>query len=193
MMHLMDKKEKKAHVEMLVAKERESRRDSWRKYYMNNEYIQFDCGVIEVGKPSIKSEFWYDDEGDSPLSEDPEQRKDYFIKENLRSHFNDFGLSEWRECEKALKEGRACSGRHLSRPLVAIWPSGQCYPVFMVDREWMEHDRRRGMVTVEMTDEEIEQFGSIIDGMKARYMKRLETYWKRYSDKVSAHGYWANR
>lgn len=191
-MHLMDKKEKKAHVEMLVAKERESRRDSWRRYYMGKEYIQFDCGVIEVDKQGITSEFWYDDEYESPLSDDPEQRKAYFVDRNARS-FNDFGLSEWRECRKALESGRACSGRYLPRPLVAMWPSGQCYPVFMVDREWMEHDRRRGMVTVEMTDDELEQLGSIIDGMKARYMKRLETYWKRYGDKVSAYGYWANR
>ena len=32
-----------------------------------------------------------------------------------------------------------------------------------------------------------------MDNQRDKFYKRLNTYWKRYSDKVCAHGYWANR
>lgn len=43
------------------------------------------------------------------------------------------------------------------------------------------------------TDDDIMAIKQGLATMKAAYEKRLQTYWKRYSNKVSARGYWANR
>ena len=197
-MKLMDKASKAEHAERLADKwecRTEEQRGKWVKYYMGcGEYLDFDGEhVIEIEKPSIRSEFWYDDEYDSPLTDDPEQRKRYFMAENMRWQFKDFGLSEWDECERQLAEIGCCTGRHLSEPFLAVWPSGECYPVFFYDFDYAHIDEARGMSRIPMTAEQIDGLREVIDNQRSKFEKRLETYWKRYGDKVSAHGYWANR
>lgn len=44
-----------------------------------------------------------------------------------------------------------------------------------------------------LSDEENEQFINIMYELKENYIKRLKTYYKRYADKITTYGYWANR
>lgn len=192
-MELMDKERKAEHARSLADKW--GGKESWVKFYMTRyEYVDVDGEhVIEIERPSIRSEFWYDDEYDSPLTDDEEQRKAYFIAENMRWQFKDFGLAEWDECERQLAEIGCCTGLHLSEPFLGVWPDGQCYPHFFGDDERIRLDEARGMTRIPMTAEQIDGLREVLDGQRAKFEKRLNTYWKRYSDKVCARGYWANR
>ena len=196
-MELMAKAEKRAHAEKLADKwecRTRERFEKWVGHYMRDDYLDMGGGhVVEIERPHIKSEFWYDDEYDSPLTDDEGQRKAYFIAENMRYQFKDYGLAEWDRCNEELANGGWCSGRHLSEPFMAVWPSGECYPVFFYDRDYAHIDEARGMVRIPMPAEQIDGLREVLDGQRAKFEKRLETYWKRYSDKVCAHGYWANR
>lgn len=196
-MKIMDKASKRAHAEKLTDKwgcKTDEQREKWVRHYMRDDYLDLDgVHVIELEKPSIKSEFYYDDEYDSPLTDDPEQRKRYFMAENMRRQFKDFGLAEWDEGNRKMDEGQWVSGRHLSEPFLAVWPSGECYPVFFYDRDYAHIDDARGMTRIPMTSEQIDGLRDVMEGQRAKFEKRLGTYWKRYGDKVSAHGYWANR
>lgn len=191
-MQLMNKEEKAAYVETLVEKERPDRQDGWRKYYMQDNYIKFRDGVIKLHRQGIESEFWYDDEYDSPLTDDENQRKAYFIAENNR-RFRDWGISEWLELDRQLKETGCCLGKRVDVPFVAKYSEREQVPVFLMnhdERDWYEAS---GVEFIPMTDEEREQLIAIVDCERERFNKRLETYWKRYSHKVCARGYWANR
>ncbi len=44
-----------------------------------------------------------------------------------------------------------------------------------------------------LTDEMVEEINKVIEKARAKYTKRLENYYKRYSDNIYIHGYWANR
>ena len=201
-MKMLDKQEKAELVESLVRFEREDRRESWRKYYMRDDYIaldptdEFPDGVVfEYRKPYVKSEFWYDDEYDSPLTDDQDQRKAYFIAENMRWQLQDYGTGKWLERAKDMETIGCCLGDRLDKPFVAVWgdrPSNNT-PHFIGHDEDFEHDERSGMRKRVLSEREIEELLAIIDEQRAKFAKRLETYWKRYSDKVCAHGYWANR
>ena len=197
-MKLMTKTEKRAHAEKLADRwecRTPERREKWVRFYEGcGEYLDMgDRHIVEIEKPHVKSEFWYDDEYDSPLTDDPEQRKAYFMAANMDTQFKDFGLAAWDKCNRDLEEIGCCTGRYLSEPFLAVWPSGECYPHFFYDRDFAHIDEARGMVRIPMTVEQIDGLREVMDGQRAKFQKRLETYWKRYSDKVCAHGYWANR
>ena len=196
-MELMTKAEKRAHAEKLADRwecRTPEQREKWVRYYMRDDYLDFDGEhVVEIEKPSIRSEFYYDDEYSSPLTDDPEQRRRYFMAANMDTQFKDFGLAAWDEGNRQMDEGRWVSGRHLSEPFLAVWPSGDCYPHFFYDRDFAHIDEARGMVRIPMTAEQIDGLREVMDGQRAKFEKRLNTYWKRYGDKVCAHGYWANR
>ena len=196
-MKVMDKASKRAHAEKLADRwgcKTYEQREKWVKHYMRDDYLDFDGEhVVELERPSVKSEFYYDDEYDSPLTDDAEQRRAYFMAENMRRQFKDFGLAEWDKCTRDLEERGCCTGRYLSEPFLAVWPSGECRPHFFYDRDFLEIDEKRGMVKIPMTAEQIDGLRAVVDNQRAKFEKRLVTYWKRYGHNVSAHGYWANR
>ncbi len=192
MMHLMDKAEKTAYAEKLA--DRWGDRERWTKYYMQRDYIAFDDGVVvEVDRPHIESDIYFDDETPDPLGDTEESKKAGFFRHNLRYCFKDFGIDEWRRCEADLADHGCCCGWHVSKPFIAVWPDGQASPRFLGHEDDFKDDERRGMVRRPMTAEERGQLEAIIDGLRDKYVKRLETYWKRYSDHIYSHGYWANR
>ena len=197
-MKLMDRAEKRAHAEKLADRwecRTAEKREKWVRFYEGRaEYVDMGDGhVVGIEKPSIRSEFWYDDERESPLTDDPEQRRAYFVRENMSTQFKDFGLADWDECNRKMDAGGWVPGNHLREPFMAVWPSGECYPVFYYDRDFERIDEARGMERVPMTAEQIDGLREIMDGQRAKFERRLGTYWKRYSDKVCAHGFWANR
>lgn len=197
-MKLMDKEQKRAHAEQLADKwgcSTQEQRVKWVKYYEGCfDYVDVDGEhVIKVEKPSIRSEFWYDDEYESPLGGDEAQRKAYFVNENMRHQFKDYGLAEWLECRERLEQGGCCTGLYLYEPFLGVWPDGQCYPHFFEDPDYTRINEANGMTRIPMTDGQIAKLAEIMDGQRDKFAKRLEIYWKRYGDKVSAYGYWANR
>lgn len=191
-MRLLEGEEKRERAAEL-ARMRGWESPSWGEYYARHEIIDFDGISIRPDHPEITREFWYDDEGPCPLTEDPEQRRAYFMDYNLRWNFKDWGLSRWRTEGERLERFGCCSGYRLPHPFVAVWPSGDAYPVFMSNKEDIEHSEWLGMRRVELSQEDIKALSEILGKLRAKYEKRLGTYWKRFSGKVHARGYWANR
>ena len=111
-MELMGKERKREHAEKLADRwecRTPEKREKWVKHYMRDDYLDMgDGNVVEIEKPSVKSEFWYGDEYDSPLTDDDAQRKAYFMAENMRYQFKDFGLAAWDEDNAKMERGR-CS------------------------------------------------------------------------------------
>ena len=150
---------------------------------------------IYIGRPSIESTLWYDDEGESPLSDDPSKRFDGFAAYNMRYNFNDFNSKKWQREMTYWKEHGCCSAAALEHPVITLDEARDgryrdTRPKFFDYRHFGETDEEPQHV---MTDEELKELLAIIAELEERYMKRLRTYWKRYSDHVYAMGYWANR
>lgn len=139
------------------------------------KYIIVSGMLVDIGdsKPTIHSDMWYDDE-----TEGPEENKQNFMAYNRQmgspSHCELSGYNYGDRVE--LYFIRKYSGQANSN-LVA--------PAYMRGDE--PHAIRK------VTPEELETINTGIDDIIDDYDKRLERYWKRYSDKVSARGYWANR
>lgn len=186
-MRLMDKAERDAYVEVT-----ERPRD-W-DYYKKFDLIEVGCGnVIRVDRSSIENEIWYDDETPDPFGENDERKRECFYEYNIKYRFKDFGFTEWMEERDRLAAHGYCSGRFLERPVIVVWPDGPCSVRMLAYRDDMEWERARGAEFVEMDDEQLASFIDIMTKLRERYIKRLDTYWKRYQNKIWSRGYWANR
>lgn len=153
--------------------------ESMVKYCLtSSNYIDVGQYYLNIGdKPHIERTMWYDDETTGPDSSKFEAFRDY----NMRG--KRFDLDE----------------------LVADRNGGNVwiYTNYTTDRTggklkgWTV--TRYGEVPTHLgdyhraTDDDIMAIKQGLATMKAAYEKRLATYWKRYSNKVSARGYWANR
>lgn len=144
----------------------------------SSKYIDLGEYYLNIGdaKPTIDSDLWYDDETEGPDASKFEAFKAY----NMRG--KRFSLEELAE-----------NGR------TQIW----IYTNYTRDRSggklkgwstthWDEEPRHLGEYH-RATDDDIMAIKQGLAAMKAAYEKRLATYWKRYSNKVHAAGYWANR
>lgn len=143
----------------------------------SSTYIDIGPYYINIGdKPSIDSTMWYDDETEGPDSSKFEAFRAY----NMRG--KRFDLDEL-----------AADGRS------NVW----IYTNYTTDRTegklkgWLvtrigEEPRHVGDYQP-ASDDDIMAIKQGLAEMKAAYEKRLTTYWKRYSNKVHAAGYWANR
>lgn len=150
--------------------------ESMVKYCMtSSNYVNVNGYYINVGdKPGIDSQMWYDDETTAPDASKFETFKAY----NLRGKRLDF--------EEATENRQ-------------IW----VYVNYTNDRTggklmgWTtsrhgEEPHHLGDYHAANTDD-IAAIKQGLAAQKANYEKRLATYWKRYSNKVHASGYWANR
>ncbi len=144
----------------------------------SNLYIDMGPYYLSIGdsKPGIESSLWYDDETAGPDDSKFEAFRDY----NLRG--KRFSLEKLAE-----------SGRN------RVWiynnytrdTTGGKIKSWLVTDAW-EEPRHVGEYRLATPDD----IGAIKQGLaqiSADYEKRLKTYWKRYSNKVHARGYWANR
>lgn len=153
--------------------------ESMVKYCLkSSKYIDMGPYYLRIGdsKPSIDSTIWYDDETDGP----DDSKFETFRQYNLRG--KRFSLDEL-----------AGNGHR------EIW----VYNNYTTDRTggklkgWLaarigEEPRHVGEYRLATPDD----IGAIKQGLaeiRADYEKRLATYWKRYSNKVHASGYWVNR
>ena len=58
--------------------------------------------------------------------------------------------------------------------------------------DWAEEFRKQYNIR-EMTENEKEEYLSILKERNDQYLERLKKYFKRYGDKITTHGYWRNR
>ena len=150
--------------------------ESMVKYCLtSSHYIDTGKYYLNVGdKPGIESQMWYDDETEGPDASKFEAFRAY----NLRGKRLDF--------EEATENRQ-------------IW----VYVNYTHDRTggklmgWTtsrhgEEPHHLGAYHL-ATDDDIMAIKQGLAAIRAAYEKRLKTYWKRYSHKVHASGYWANR
>lgn len=142
----------------------------------SSSYIDTGPYYINVGdKPSIESTMYYDDETEGPDASKFEAFRDY----NMRDKRFDI-------------DALIADNRH-------IW----IYTNYTNDRTG---GKLKGWSTTRLGDEpthlgeyhkatedDIKAIRQVLKEMEKQFEKRLATYWKRYSNKVYAHGYWANR
>lgn len=149
------------------------------KYCLTSaNYINMGEYYLNIGdRPNIDSTIYYDDETARPDSKDFEIFRRYNIRHN--GH---------RSIEEYTQNGRkkifiyTNSSRDRTQGRLKAWTMKNAY-----DNIDYLGDAR------EASEEEIEQIKQALMILNKAYEKRLEAYWKRYSNKIRTHGYFANR
>lgn len=144
--------------------------------YIQSGDIFINCGVK---KPRIEKDMWYDDETDAP-------KVTFEGFKALNMHHNAPATVEEQMAERNRKpyivNNYYLRNGETTSPLKSIIFRNEFY------------DRMDGYSEMRpATDEELELAREAIAEARADYEKRLEQYWKRYSNKVMARGYWVNR
>ena len=159
---------------------------SWKGWENKHDVIMLENGnLIIIDKPSINGTLYYDDEYDAPST-----KIESFISYNLfHSIFDTF--DKWIKDNEDYKRIGCCSGRLMQK--VAI--SKECQYSDVPKSHWyhlyVDFDSQN-MYEL-LSDEENEQFINIMYELKEAYIKRLNSYYRRYQNKISTYGYWANR
>lgn len=164
----------------ILAKIWNNQEDMVKHCLKNRKYVQLADGrYVDVSetKTRIESEMWYDDTTAGPDTKSFDVFKAYNLR-NAPQRYEATRVRSWGE----------------ERSLVLL-------PQYRGDTEGKllgiayqtEHERAQHSSTEEVTPEQLETFNSAIDEVRADFEKRLATYWKRYSNKVSRRGYWADR
>ena len=162
---------------------------TYPKHLMRHDYLDLGGIVVVFEQPAIRSTLWYDDE-----TEEPEVCFESFRNYNLHS-LDDYDFEWWRSERRNMEEGGCCSGAAVSNPFLSIW-KGEGRPRFRSnyrDAADFTADPKNKLEARPLSDEEIGLIGQACKEQRARFESRLQTYWKRYSKKVRASGYWANR
>jgi len=151
----------------------EQRDPKYFKEVMDN-YIIFQTDdnyyiVINIQKPSIHKDLWFDDE--QPI---PEKSEELFIQYNLQINGSRLNLGE----DIYIYNGYRVSTKD---NLVSIGDS------------WKSDKIRNLTYKRDLTEAEKAEIKSIFDILLDSYIERLKKYYKRYSDKVHCRGYWVNR
>lgn len=143
----------------------------------SSKYIDMGNYYLDIGdsKPTIDSDLWYDDETDGPDASKFEAFRAY----NMRG--KRFDLDEVTEGTRKV----------------------YIYGKYTTDRT---NGKLKGWLTARIGDEpthvgeyreatadDIMAIKQGLSEIQQDFEKRLKTYWKRYSNKVHARGYWANR
>lgn len=171
-------------------------RGGWIDYFNKKDYIHFKKSglTVAVDRPSIDSTIYYNDEYDSPINDDGSNKKEVFIRYNM-SNFRDFRIYDWIQSRIDLETRGCCSGIWANQPVLVEYPhdndNNEVYIDFTSRTE--EENKLDNVNIIPLDNDEIEALKNIIDGLKAAYINRLETYYKRYSKNIYSYGYWANR
>lgn len=182
-MKLMNDKERKAYIEWFYD-------EKDREYAKGFDYIALGDGtIIRVGRPAIRKDIWYDDETPHPFGKDGSLKHEAFIAYNMDS-FNDMGVARWMEAREQLRTRGCCTGAFISRPALVLYGTSPYASVELFDE--LPPSRTRVPLYL-LDDARMDELAAIMDELRGRYLKRLESYWRRYGDKVYARGYWAMR
>lgn len=187
---------KEEAFELLCKINKDSKSEHWKKYYQQqakqNYYYQFDDGfVIKFERSRIDRTMYYNDEYEAPST-----TLERFINYNMWHNLHDLGIEKWIEEENDLKSHGCCGGGHSKmwlaqeydddRKLLSLRTSIDrfCDGVY-------PHESK--LFVRYLTDEETKEILQAYEQIKQEYEKRLRTYYKRYHDKITTCGYWANR
>lgn len=196
-MKLLNKEEKAKFIESLNSVKNgkagtgQFTADGWRKFFNKKyDYIKLNDGsIIEVERPHIDKVVYYDDEQENPLNDN---KKRNWMLYNLKN-FDDFGIERWLELKKDLEETGCCSGVYIEKPYYELYSDyngfNKAVPKFLdFNRCWVTTDK-----TAPIDEKELNELIKVIAELKSNYIKRLETYYKKYGEKIYGYGYWANR
>lgn len=153
--------------------------ESMVKYCLKSSlYIDTGEYYLHIGdsKPSIDSTMWYDDETEGPDS----SKFDAFRNYNMRG--KRFSLDELAENGRSEVWIFTNYTRDMTGGKIKSW---------LVTH--VGEDPRHVGECRRATADDIMAIKQGLCQIKANYEKRLANYWKRYSDKVTSAGYWANR
>ena len=174
-----------------------NRSESWNKYLQQkakqNYYYQFDDNlVVEFDRSRIDGVMYYNDEYEAPST-----ALESFINYNMCHNLYDRGIEKWIEAENDLKNHGCCSGSHSKMWLAQYYDDGRKILSLETTAGRYLHDvdyAHESPVFVRyLTDDETKEILQAYEQIKQDYEKRLRTYYKRYHDKITTHGYWANR
>ena len=160
---------------------------SWDKYYKDqskqNTYIKFSDGyIVKFERPGISSCMYYDDELESPET-------DYNSFESYNLHYNNCYsyFESYFEARSNLEKYGYCIGGY-ERIYITNCSNSDIANLSVYDDNSYKLGFKRYL-----TDDESQEIKKLVELLKADYIKRLKTYYKRYGDKITTHGYWANR
>ena len=143
-------------------------------------YITKDNYIMEferANKRSVVKTLYYNDEYDAP-----EVNLFNFMEENRHN-----GLA--REIENALKN-KDIINVHFC--LTYSHSKRNCFIYILTD--WEKEDKKSFYkIFRDLTQEEKEDYITIMQNIQQQYTERLEKYFNKYKDKITTHGYWANR
>lgn len=151
----------------------------WANYNAKtNNYYETEHGdIIEVRHrlPSIRNTMFYDDEYDAP--------------EVSFKNFESYNMNSWlQEFAPFETEYYPFNEKYVAAlKFICDHVYSACY----LNVEGWRHSFKDGDIL--LTQEEIDILNAEIEKNKEDYKKRLRTYWKKYQDKVTTYGYWANR
>lgn len=143
----------------------------------NTYYIALGEGVyLSVGsKQSIDKTMYYDDE-----TTGPENNKENWIAYNKRrspEHYDLTRIHGYNEPRTLVMQPQYFGNKTDSKLLGLTYdPRGEFLPLAQT-----------------VSPELLKRINEEVDNINADFDKRLETYWKRFSNKVRTQGYWANR
>jgi hypothetical protein len=155
---------------------------SMQEYLLKNYdyYKTSDNIIIEIEKPShlsIRKTIWYDDE--LPAEEIPTASYENFI------------LNNEKNCNRY-----DCYLEELNKKTTTFYFCNQGNVVSYIDYDRYEDVYHYGKLRYglrEITKEEMDEILKLYKEQKEAYLKRLERYYKRYSDHIYTEGYWRDR
>lgn len=144
----------------------------------NDFYKTKDGLVIEIDKPNklmIEREMWYDDETGAPA----------INFENFLYYNN----SVFQNYEKFVEKSK---NQYEHFYFARKYPQQSKIVSVMVFDNWAAEFEKQFNIR-ELTEEEKAEYLLILKERNDQYLERLKKYFKRYGDKITTHGYWANR
>lgn len=193
----MDKTEVKAYFEETAQPE------DVAHFVKSRDVIKVAEGVyLEVDKPSIHSVIWYDDEYPDPFKYRTEDEKfNLFVAENMVFYNFVNIVDDYRENHD--RHGGFKNNPEIFykvdpdntwRKYKSMLSVYDRYDEYNGDRDReLKYNGFEGGEIFEVKGDDLESLYECSVELKARFEKRLKTYWKRYRDKVVTRGYWANR
>lgn len=140
----------------------------------SSKYVEIEDAFVDIGdsKPTIYKEMYYDDETDGP-----EANFNNFRNYNVR-----MGMPKPYKLEGRNRDGFG------TLKMVPQYDGAQGFGLSTLTYEDDHNSEYR-----EVTESQLEEINKGIEEVKDDYEKRLQTYYKRYKDQISAKGYWKNR
>lgn len=137
--------------------------------------------VLEVRKKcAIDKTIYYDDE-----TEAPDVTEEFFIEYNMSNFYSAYHILEKDNFNKPI----VIYNYSNNNKIIAV-----CQRKYYCDYlQEVEDYKRKGIFVCTLNDEQIDEYNEIMEEKKAEYIERLKKYYKKYRDKISVIGYWANR